>query len=133
MKSVIIEHRSPQKIMVSDEDIENLVVNILDHFGLTNRFEVEIIFVSKREINLLNKKHRNINEPTDVLSFPLNTSPNNDINMLGSIVLSPEIIMQRQENIKDVIKHGMLHLLGYDHDDRESAWRDAANKIGCNL
>jgi probable rRNA maturation factor len=71
--------------------------------------DVSLAVVSKEEIKKLNKKFRGKNEPTDVLSFELN-----DKNILGEIVICPEMV-QDQDLLK-VFVHGVLHLCGYDHE-----------------
>ncbi len=88
-----------------------------------------IILTDDEEVLSLNKAYRNIDKTTDVLSFALNdgkalVSP---INVLGDIFISiPQ--MQRQANdygtgerreLAFLALHGLLHLLGYDHDNKE--------------
>lgn len=80
---------------------------------------ISLAFVGKEEIKKLNKKFRNKNKPTDVLSFNLN-----DENCLGEIVICPEIVRENAKKYGVTIKyetmkmfvHGILHLLGYDHE-----------------
>lgn len=88
-----------------------------------------VILTDDVEVHKLNKEYRNFDKTTDVLSFALNdgktlTSP---INMLGDIFIS---IPQMQKQAKDygtgekrelafLVLHGLLHLLGYDHDTNE--------------
>ena len=92
--------------------------------------EVSVTFVDDEEIRRLNKQYRNIDRPTDVLSFPLGENGVYDINMdtgaklLGDIVISvPHAIDQAeryghslQREIGFLTVHSMLHLLGYDHE-----------------
>jgi probable rRNA maturation factor len=91
--------------------------------------EVYIRFVDDETIRALNKKHRNINERTDVLSFPLGEDGKYDVNpetgaqMLGDVVISmPRAVAQAerfehsiQREICYLTVHSVLHLLGYDH------------------
>lgn len=84
--------------------------------------EIELIITNNEEIQILNKEHRNIDKATDVLSFPL------DFNMpnmpLGSIVISVDYVDQKakeyehsfEDELKLLFIHGLLHLLGYDHE-----------------
>ena len=91
------------------------------------RAEISLTFMNSNEIQELNKTYRNINEPTDVLSFPM--LDDNDIEMpllmLGDIVICPEQVekLHPELEIKDalylMIAHSFLHLLGYDHDTEE--------------
>ena len=84
---------------------------------------VSIFLTSNKEIKKLNNQYRNKNKPTNVLSFPMQSS-SDGIHLLGDIVLSNQTLLD--ESIKQKIKkydylckmtiHGMLHLLGYDHN-----------------
>lgn len=92
--------------------------------------EISVIIVDDETIHELNKKHRNIDRATDVLSFPLGADGIYDINndtgaqMLGDIVISIEHAMKQAElyghsldrEIAFLTVHSMLHLLGYDHE-----------------
>lgn len=89
--------------------------------SLTHK-DLELIIVSNDEIQALNKEHRQKNKPTDVLSFPL------EFNMpqmpLGSIIISNNFVEQKakefghstHEELCLLFIHGLLHLLGYDHE-----------------
>lgn len=91
------------------------------------RAEISLTFMNSNEIQELNKTYRNIDEPTDVLSFPM--IDDNDVTMpllmLGDIVICPEQVekLHPELEIKDalylMIAHSFLHLLGYDHDTEE--------------
>lgn len=92
--------------------------------------EISVTIVDNNDIHELNLKHRNIDRPTDVLSFPLGVDGVYDINndtgaqMLGDIVISIEKAMEQAElyghsldrEIAFLTVHSMLHLLGYDHE-----------------
>jgi metalloprotein, YbeY/UPF0054 family len=84
-----------------------------------------VAFVSDRKMRQLNKQFRNKNSTTDVLSFPHEPDEfDTDTNNLGDIVISVEQAeRQAKENgltleneIKQLILHGLLHLCGYDHE-----------------
>ncbi|WP_322905023.1 rRNA maturation RNase YbeY [Paenibacillus campi] len=106
--------------------------------------EVALTFVDDEAIHELNLEYRHIDRPTDVLSFAMNESLDDeplihygeaeaeadgepDI-MLGDIIISvPRAIVQSEEYGHSVERelgflfvHGFLHLLGYDHQDEES-------------
>ena len=74
------------------------------------RENISLAFIEKEEIKKLNKKFLGKNKPTDVLSFNLN-----DKDCLGEIVICPEVAKTKQEMVK-VLIHGILHLLGYEHE-----------------
>lgn len=127
-----IEIRGIRPSNLDDITIENIVVSglkILDIAGCS----LEIDFVSKPRIQVLNKKFRSIDKPTDVLSFPQENVPGQEIRVLGNLVIASKVVVEKDEDIKDVIKHGLLHLLGYDHESDKAGWGRAASKIICKL
>lgn len=92
--------------------------------------EISVTIVDDEKIHALNKKYRNVDRSTDVLSFPLGAEGQYDINndtgaqMLGDIVISIEHAKKQAElyghsfnrEIAFLTVHSMLHLLGYDHE-----------------
>lgn len=92
--------------------------------------EISVRFVNDEEIHKLNKEFRNVDAPTDVLSFPLKSGDDYDVNpdsglkMLGDIVISIERAVAQAEEYNHSLQreiayltvHSMLHLLGYDHE-----------------
>lgn len=113
-------------------DIETVVKEAILKLGLTGDMEIEIIFVDKEEIKNLNGKYRQKVKETDVLSFPQQKTPAPK-NVLGSIVICLDVVQEKEENLVDVIKHGLLHLAGYDHETNEKEWVAASKKIDCKL
>jgi len=89
--------------------------------------EVSLSFVSSDEIRKLNRDYRDVDEATDVLSFPMidDVPDGMPVLMLGDIVVCPEMTEQlhpelsRREAVCLMIAHSFLHLLGYDHEDEE--------------
>jgi len=79
------------------------------------RENISVAFVDKAEIKKLNKKFRQKNKPTDVLSFELRPKGYPE-NLLGEIVICPEVVKEKKEKILEVFVHGILHLCGYDHE-----------------
>lgn len=91
--------------------------------------EISVTFVDDAKIQELNKTHRNLDKPTDVLSFPLGENGVYDVNpdtgakVLGDIVISMERAVAQaeeyghplQREVAFLTVHSMLHLLGYDH------------------
>ncbi len=100
---------------------------------LTNK-DIELILTTDEEIRELNKTYRNKNKATDVLSFPLENIPGMP---LGSIVISVDTAKKGAEefghSIEDEIKllfiHGLLHLLGYDHEIDNGEMREKEKEI----
>ncbi|MDC1146212.1 rRNA maturation RNase YbeY [Candidatus Pelagibacter sp.] len=91
---------------------------------IKKKVSLTILLSNNQNIKKLNKKFRNKNKPTDVLSFPFEKKINiKKISYLGDIVISYEFmekpkVLNSLEFKYKVIKifiHGFLHLLGYDH------------------
>ncbi|MCL2299699.1 MAG: rRNA maturation RNase YbeY [Firmicutes bacterium] len=103
---------------------------VLVHEGFGKSAEVGVRFVDNEEIRRLNKKHRNMDDATDVLSFPLgeggiyDANPESGALLLGDVVISlPRAVEQArlyghtlQRELAFLTVHSMLHLLGYDHE-----------------
>ena len=67
-------------------------------------------------IRELNRDHRGVDSPTDVLSFPVDESgPSAGPRELGDVVICPE----HTEDLTEAVVHGVLHLCGYDHETDE--------------
>ncbi len=83
--------------------------------------EIELIFTTNNEIQEINLNSRGIDKPTDVLSFPYEEMPNVP---LGSIVISSDFVIEKaklynhsfQDEFTLLFIHGILHLLGFDHE-----------------
>lgn len=90
--------------------------------------EVEIIFTTEKKIAELNQQHLKRKGPTDIISFP-NANPDKSIVSLGSLVICLSQVKKYQENLDEVIIHGMVHLAGYDHEKDPAGWDKAINKL----
>jgi probable rRNA maturation factor len=72
---------------------------------------VEIVHPDR--IRDLNREHRGINRPTDVLAFPVDgPGPSQGPRELGDVVTCPE----QCSNVREAVVHGVLHLCGFDHE-----------------
>lgn len=93
--------------------------------------ELAVRIVDCHESASLNKRYRGLNKPTNVLSFPLNTPSNVPLKLLGDLAICAPIVAseardqgkRRDAHWAHLVIHGVLHLLGYDHEADE----DAAN------
>lgn len=110
-------------------------VNVLnDIYSYLTKKDIELILTTDEEIQKLNKTYRNKDKPTDVLSFPLEEMPGMP---LGSIVISIDTAKRGAEefghSVEDEIKllfiHGLLHLLGYDHETDNGEMRQKEEEI----
>jgi probable rRNA maturation factor len=96
---------------------------LLCSLGYPNR-AVSIVFVGVRTMRALNNRYRRKNYPTDVLSFSYGEMKIDHVLFLGEVVVSPEIAVRQaiqwsvppDRELQKLLMHGILHLLGYDHE-----------------
>jgi probable rRNA maturation factor len=102
--------------------------------------EIELIITDNTSIQKLNQEHRDKDKPTDVLSFPMDTpfTEQSIFGMpLGSIVISEDFIKQKAEEFNHTVQdelsllfiHGLLHLLGFDHERDSGEMRSREKEI----
>ena len=142
--SVLIDNR--QDFIEIDSKMESFVekvVNqVLEFEECQEEYETSISFVGNEEIQELNLEYREIDAPTDVLSFCMLEFEDEDTETaeedeeveyideelaLGDIVISIEKAIEQAEEyghslereLAFLLIHGMLHLLGYDHDNEQ--------------
>jgi len=109
----------------------NLLKAIAEY--LTNR-DIEVIFTDNATIHKINREQRGIDSPTDVLSFPLEPVPHVP---LGELIISVEYAKNQaslyQNSLDDEIAllfiHGLLHLLGYDHENDNGEMRKKEEEL----
>ena len=112
MISVDVENRSGAE--VDEPGAVELAGRVLRSEGI-DEGELGIAFVGKDEMRELKREHLGIDEPTDVLSFPIDGRaevPEGVPRALGDVVLCPQVV---GEDWRWPLTHGLLHLLGYDH------------------
>jgi len=104
-----------------------------------NCLDISVVFANEPEIKKINKKYRQKNKSTDVLSFNLNSGYNkNGKTLEGELVLCPNVIAKNaRENKVDflrelafVLAHGVLHILGWRHGARMYNLQDRIIKDG---
>lgn len=124
------------------EAVEKACLETLKYEEFDEDCEISLSFVTNEEIHQINRQFRNVDAPTDVLSFPQLTFEDGeeaDVNengeiVLGDIIISVERAKEQAEEYGHGLKreiafltvHSMLHLLGYDHmekDEEEDMFR----------
>lgn len=139
MTRIIIENE--QNAIKISEEIENTIKRVieasLEYESCDFNAEVSVTIVDNEAIREINNETRNINMPTDVLSFPMlyfdedgnivdsEFDMDGDVIVLGDIVISAERAKVQAEEFGHsflremafLTVHSMLHLLGYDHVD----------------
>lgn len=125
MSNIVFENNTEYKIDL------NLVQEIA--LSLSEK-EIELIFTDNEEMQEINLNTRGMDKPTDVLSFPYDDMPNAP---LGSIVISSNFVDEKsklhnhsfQDEFTLLFIHGILHLLGYDHEVDNGEHRDKEEEL----
>lgn len=135
MVDLIIDYTDMAENKDTEEIIRKAVENTLIHHGLEFDAEVSVKITNNDEIQSINKEFRNIDAPTDVLSFPMYEFEKPAVFdekalalepagvVLGDIVVSVDKIAEQAEEfghsfeteLSYLVIHSTLHLLGYDH------------------
>ena len=111
---LVVEVANRSGVEVEEEASADLARRVLVAEGI-DEGELGIAFVGPDESRALKREHLGVDEPTDVLSFPIDgrdALPAGLPRQLGDVVLCPQVVggdWQRP------LAHGLLHLLGYDH------------------
>jgi probable rRNA maturation factor len=116
--AVEVENRSGAEVDVAAA--VDLARNVLEQEGVEEG-ELGLAFAAPEEMRALKRDHLGIDEPTDVLSFPLDGReelPAGLPRALGDVVLCPQVV---GDAWRAPLVHGLLHLLGYDHGDEMEA------------
>lgn len=132
---IIFDDRQTYKKIDEDilDKIQRVILAVLNYEDYDDDYQVSLSFVDNDEIRNLNRDFRGIDRVTDVLSFPMLSDDDFDIDYeemsLGDIVIS---IQRADEQAKDfdhtldreicfLVCHSMFHLLGYDHMEEDEA------------
>lgn len=117
-------------LLIDNESNVSLHVSLLEQIcDAHTHKEVELLIVDAISIQELNCEHRGQDKSTDVLSFPIDDFPHSP---LGSIVINHELANEKakelghgiEEEIALLFIHGLLHLLGFDHEVDNGEMRD---------
>jgi len=104
--------------------LENAAQVALHHQAVPDNAELSIVVTGNEQLQQLNKQFRDVDAPTDVLSFPAQyVNPENQAPYLGDVLISyPRAESQAlaaghniNAEIQLLVVHGILHLLGHDH------------------
>ena len=124
---VIIQNIINTKIPITSRELKKIVDQVLQFSKI--KYELVIRLVDIEEIIMLNKHYRKKNQPTNVISFQFEIPQGVKSNYLGDIVICIPIVIKeakiQHKNIKKhlchLLIHGVLHLLGYNHENTEKA------------
>jgi len=89
-----------------------------------DKAELSVALIGNAEMRKLNARYRNKNYPTDVLSFPAAQDMPEGVRLLGDVIISVDKAKEQarergrslDEEMTTLLIHGVLHLLGYDHE-----------------
>ena len=117
------------KLKIPLEKIQKTARAILNALDFPDG-ELSILLVDDQQIANLNLTYLNRNGPTNVIAFPMREGQFNDItpNLLGDVVISLETARSEanaaqtslQNRFNELLIHGILHLLGYDHEQTQA-------------
>lgn len=142
---IYIDNRQ-DKIEIDDkiEAIEGIINQVIEECLKEEEHsidvEVSVSFVDNEEIRELNREYRNVDSPTDVLSFPMEEDSLGLFTpLLGDIVISLERALEQskeyghsfEREIAYLTAHSMFHLLGYDHmtDEDKKVMREKEKSV----
>ena len=127
----ITSHREPEPL--DSSALERLASFVLEREEAPDNIELSIALVDMAEMSELNVQYRGKEGPTDVLSFGCDDpcavlGPDEPVT-LGDVVIAPEVAESQaaeyghtvEEELNLLLVHGVLHLLGYDHEDAADA------------
>lgn len=108
------------------KNLKRKALFILKILGVSGDKELCVAFVDDEEMRKLNADYRNTSRTTDVLSFPQDGP---DDSILGDVIISIDTAIRRsklrklsiEDEIHELMIHGILHLLGYDHKKKNEA------------
>ena len=114
--------------------LRRVAEQVLTAQGADSDVELGLVITSQERVRQLNKSYRGKDEPTDVLAFYMTSAageifvvPPDGVHHLGEVIISfPRAVIQAEEHHHSIKKelailiiHGVLHLLGYDHEELE--------------
>jgi probable rRNA maturation factor len=148
METLVINQ---QKTVDYSPELQQVILNVADAGAkignISKKTQLSVLIVDNAYINELNLIYRGVNEPTDVLSFSMNELGEDepdfdfpgDISILSDIVISLEQAKKQsieyrhslEREVGYLIAHGILHLIGYDHEteDEKAVMRDFEERI----
>jgi len=117
--AVLISNR--QDAPIDEPEVRELAAATLAGEGLDD-VELSVSFVDEDEIEALHVRYMDEPGPTDVLSFPLDDVDEGGTRVLGDVVIAPAVAARNNPadpaaELRLLLVHGILHLLGYDHED----------------
>jgi probable rRNA maturation factor len=120
-----------RKHAINHGRVRLFLTSIVPELGIDRR-EFAVVFISDERIRQFNRDYRGMDKPTDVLSF------RGDGEYLGDILISSETAYNQsrksstlnfETNVRRLILHGLLHLMGYDHETDHGEMRAIERRL----
>ena len=132
-EQIDIHAKHESRALVGKAWVRRIVRQVVKAEGVDSPYEVSLVFTDSQTVKQLNRDYRGVDEPTDVLAFymlpqkELGSSfalPPDGVTRLGEVIISyPQALVQAKEQghspqreLALLVIHGVLHLLGYDHE-----------------
>ena len=125
----VLNHQ--RKHAVNNGKLRHFLSALIPELGLGCR-EFSVVFITDEKIRRFNRDYRGFDKPTDVLSFP------GDGDYLGDILISCETAYNQsrkssalsfETNVHRLVLHGLLHLMGYDHETDNGEMRTIERRL----
>lgn len=145
---VEINYDEIEELPNEEKLIKKVIETVLKEEDIIQELEIYVTLTNNESIHKTNLEQRNVDRPTDVLSFPmfereeihfLKESNKEEPTILGDIIVSIEKVKEQAEEyghsfereLAYLVTHGMLHLLGYDHmiEDEKAQMRKREEEI----
>ncbi len=138
-QAVLISNR--QSMSVDERSLTALARETLAAEGLRGRVELSVSFVDEAEMVDLHVRYMDEEGPTDVLSFPLDEVDDRGVRLLGDVIVAPSVAARNNPDdpaaeVRLLLVHGILHVLGYDHEEdaeRMEMWARQERYSGVRL
>jgi probable rRNA maturation factor len=115
-------------VPIKEDEVDSLIVFALDYMELSPECVLNVTFVNEEVMTALHIEWMNEQGPTDVLSFPMDLPEvQGEAVTLGDIIIAPTVAAAQakvaghstEHEISILAVHGLLHILGYDHADKD--------------
>ncbi|MCX7739028.1 MAG: rRNA maturation RNase YbeY [Hydrogenothermaceae bacterium] len=126
MKNRILINKEVYDRDIKKDFLKRIIQEILQELALSN-VEISITITDNKRIRDINREWRGKDKPTDVLSFPMEETIGYRYRLLGDVIISAPFAKEQaqsteyayKEEVLRLLIHGILHLLGYDHEKSE--------------
>jgi probable rRNA maturation factor len=136
LEGIVVFVEEEFRALVDEEWFKRIARQVLKAEGVAPPYEVSLVFTDSEKVRQLNRDYRGVDEPTDVLAFYMLPQkgadsyfalPPNGVTRLGEVIISyPQAVVQAKEQghspqreLALLVIHGILHLLGHDHEEPE--------------